>query len=738
MWHALRFPTGANSEFAAASLELLKNSSRRLILTTLAVYLSWHLFLTVSWPQRVGWTAWLLASFFVVASAVPLRMLPRHPGAALCLWHLGLAVAILSGIQVFQRPEVALLFALLPFAAVVTLGWPAGLITGILVAALMATPDSAPFLGSLTPEQRWIVLLGGGFTALLGWTAQDTLLAVTGWSLESFAQAQENTEGARSHRAQLAIALKDLDQAYYRLGRTNAALVAAWKAADEAERFKAEFVANVSHELRTPLNLVIGFSEMMMTAPESYGGVLLPGAYRSDLNAIYHSARHLLSLVDDVLDLARIDAGHMALAREQVDLAELVAEATEIVRNYITAKGLELRVRVSSRLPPVWVDRLRIRQVLLNLLVNATRFSDRGWISIDASLRDGEVLVRVIDTGRGIPEQDLPKIFEEFRTTEQPVSTWHSGTGLGLPICKKYVELHDGRIGVESAYGERTTFWFTLPLRAAAHPASPPRRGRTRPVVPSEADERTVIVVHEDSNIVRLLQRFLDGYRLVEASDPQEALRLAEEIRPVAMLTDVSKAAALEAAGLPVIACPLPSGRQAAAAIGADDLLVKPVSHQELLQAIDRLGRPIRRILIADDDPNVVRLFQRMLRTRFPSEDCLEAYNGKEALARLKAEKPDLLLLDLAMPQVDGRGVLERMTADPELREIPTIIVSAKSQDYINLELPGPIQIRRARGFGLGEVVRTLEAVLNLQSMAWTKQGSNEPVPGAAPAASQA
>ncbi len=739
MWHILRTPSEATPDFAGSATELLESTSRSLILITGGVYLAWHIVATVSQPGEFSERVWLITSVIVLIHALALRLLSKHLLAAQVIWQVGLTTAITLAVYTFQRPEIAFFYTLLPFTAVVTIGWPAGLlaegVVSVLAWRLLPSLVAQPLPIAYSPA----IIIGGAFTGLLSWAATRVLFTVTQWSLFSFAQAQKNMEEARQHRAQVVRLLHDLDQAYYRLERANSALVAAWKAADEAERFKAEFVTNVSHELRTPLNLIVGFSEMMMASPESYDGVQLSGPYRSDLNAIYHSARHLLALVDDVLDLARIEAGKIALAREEVDLASLVTEAVDMVRDYIAAKGLDLRVRVAEDLPSLWIDRLRIRQVLLNLLVNAARFTERGWISVDVSRQGEEIVVRVTDTGQGIPEQDLPKIFEEFRTTEQPVSQWHSGTGLGLPISKKFVELHHGRMGVESTYLRGTSFWFTLPCTPALTPVQKPSRdGRPQPVVRLGASERIIIVVHDDPHIAPLLQRYLDGYRVIGVTDWEEGVTLARDIKAIALVMDAAKAPPPLSGDLLVVNCPLPNGRRAAMALGADDLLVKPVSRQELLAAIDRLGRPVQRILIADDDPEVVRLFRRMLRTRIPVQNCLEAYNGKEALSLMQTEKPDLVLLDLVMPEVDGQSVLEQMAADPDLADIPVIIISVKGQAHANLQLPGPIHISRPEGFQLGEIVRALEAIFNALAPGWHQLDSTAPGPAEAPVGSPA
>jgi signal transduction histidine kinase/CheY-like chemotaxis protein len=733
MLTGLRFSSRADPEFARATGELMQSTTRNLIVTTGAIYFLWHLVATLAWPDRLGGRVWLTTLAVLGTCGLAYWLLERNLLASQVVWQVGLALSILLAVQLFRQPMIAALCALLPLVSTVTIGWPAGLAAEAAVVAiglwLAGRPDLQPFP---SPYVAGIVI-GGAFAGLLGWASERTLLTITQWSVESFAEAQRNMDEARQHRAQLARVLKDLDHAYYRLQRANAALVAARKAAEDAERFKAEFVTNVSHELRTPLNLIVGFSEMMVTAPESYDGLQLPGPYRSDLNTLYQSARHLLALVDDVLDLARIEVGRIALARDEVDVAALVFESVEMVRDYVAAKGLELQVNVAPDLPPLWIDRLRIRQVLLNLLVNAARFTEQGWIRLEASREGEEVLVRVTDTGRGIPKQDLPKIFDEFRSTEQPVSTWHSGTGLGLPISRKFVELHGGRMDVESVYTQGSSFWFSLPCAAA--PVDPSRwvgPGR-QPLPPLGASERIVVVAHEDAQVATLLQRYLDGYRVISVADPGKAAALIDEVKPVALVSDGRQPPPAAAPDLLTVRCPLPSGRRAALALGADDFLVKPVSRQDLWAAIDRLGRPVRRILIADDDPEVVRLYRRMLRTRIPGRDCLEAFNGEETLLRAREEAPDLVLLDLMMPVVDGIGVLERMSADPALAGIPVIIVSARDQDQASLPIPGAIQVSRGEGFQLGEVVRTLKALFSALAPGWHPSGSMEPAPAEAP-----
>ncbi len=455
MWESVRISRLNNAELAMSAQELTAIMVRNIIIVVAIAYLLWHIIATTTWPETLSAQTWLVTLLMACTCGIPLLLLQSRPCMALVIWHVGLTLTITVAVLVYHQPLLMCAYMLLPFMATVTMGaWPGILAEGAGLASIYAILRLQP-MPPFTMTHGLGIAIGAGLAGLVGWAASQALYTVTQWALISLEQMRENMEEARRRRAQLAKVVKDLDQAYYRLERTNSSLVAAWKAADEAERFKAEFVTNVSHELRTPLNLIIGFAEMMMTSPESYGNIPIPGPYRSDLTCIYQSAQHVLNLVDDVLDLARIQAGKIPLAIEQVELTSLVTEAVDMVRDYIAAKGLDLRVTMEPNLPVLAVDRLRIRQVLLNLLINAARFTEHGSISVNVARQADEVTVRVTDTGQGIPSEELPRIFEEFRTTKVQGATWHTGTGLGLPISKKLVELHHGQMGVESRRGAR-------------------------------------------------------------------------------------------------------------------------------------------------------------------------------------------------------------------------------------------------------------------------------------------
>lgn len=713
--------------------ELFESSSRTLIVAVAAVYVAWHLFASASWPSDVGKATWLITALFLPLAAAAFFLVRRHFFVAQFVWLATLLGTITLTLATYRVPEIAFLYALLPIIAILALGWPAAVAAELIVALVLAWLINGELMTGLTLIQAYLVLFSGLLLGIAGWTSTRTLFTLLQWSLTSWEEAQKSARAAQEHRAGLLELNTQLDRANHQLDRANAALLAAWRVADEAERFKAEFVTNVSHEMRTPLNLIIGFSQMMVTAPESYGGVQLPGAYRSDLHTVYRSAQHLLALVDDVIDMARIDAGKIPLVKYEVQLGALVQEAADIVRGYIVAKGLQLHIDVADGLPPVWVDRQRIRQVLLNLLTNAARHTQQGSIAIAVRSQDDCALVRVTDTGPGIPPEDLQWIFTQFHTTEQSSSEWHSGTGLGLPISKQFVTLHGGVMGVDSKPGRGSCFWFTLPFHhdlpeadAAAHP------DRLRPVVQGPASARAVIVVHPTpEEVTLLLKRHLDNYEVIGASSWAEATRLAEDARPVAFVCDKDVPEGLPeespALDLPQIRCPLPKASLAAPDLGVRAFLVKPVARHELLAAVDRVGRRIDRVLLVDDDPAVTRMFRRMLTGRVAPRNCLEACDGGEALELLRGAKPDLVVLDLVMPTVDGYSVLEQMAKDPELADIPVILASATGRDTYDLQLSGEITIAQGRGFELGEMLAILQSTLDSLSPGWVRAQSSAP-----------
>jgi signal transduction histidine kinase/CheY-like chemotaxis protein len=721
MWQLLHTSKTAELDLTISTRELIEDTTRSLLYTAGGMWLIVQVIMTAFWTGVFDRHSWPITILYALLSALVLFLLPRFLRLSQIIWLAGIGLLITYALLTFNQVEIALLYPLLPFLAMVLTHWRVSALFMVAIALLLNwLHTGTASLLPISAGESYTILLLSAVMAIVARSSSHITSTTIQWALTSFALSQKATDEARQHRAELAELYKNQDHAYYLLERANAALVVARNMAEEAERFKTEFVTNVSHELRTPLNLIVGFTEMMVTSPENYENIRLPKAYRGDLYSVYHSAQHLLALVDDVLDLARIEVGKIALIREQIDLYSLVMETATIVRDYISSKGLELRFEVEDALPPLWIDRVRIRQVLLNLLVNAARHTEEGMITIEAKRENGEVTVRVTDTGPGISERDLGKIFEEFHTSERHVTEWHSGTGLGLPISRKFVELHSGRIGVESRLGEGASFWFTLPV-ADQGPIEQTAGRRFQPPVQLYQWEPILVLVNGDRAVSSLLGRHLSGYRIVDAPTVEEGIALAREMQAVALLLPPDAPALPSLHDLLVIRCPLPDAEDAANELGVEEILVKPVSRQELLAVVDRLARPLHKVLIVDDNPEVVQLFRRILRARIPIDRCREAYGGDEALQAMREEKPDLLILDLVMPGIDGRMLLAQMQSDPELAGIPVILVTAQGQEHMRARLPGAIQIEQHGGFEVGQIVSCLVAVCNVMAPGWQR-----------------
>jgi len=611
---------------------------------------------------------------------------------------------------VFGSPIVPYLFPLIvTFAGLLLI--PRGMfIVAAICSATMAIVGSVGHQRPpLSPGTIYPVLMVC-LTAIVSSLSVRNLYTLLHWAWNSAMEARRNQEQLRDPQGELNRTLRALDEASYRLRRMNYELARAREQAEEARRLKQQFMTNISHELRTPLNLIVGFSEMMYLSPGSYGGVPLPQEYRGDVREIYRSSQHLLSLIDDILDMAQIEAGRMVVSPEPTDLAQVIREAVDTIRPLIEGKGLEMRVEMEQELPILYIDPTRIRQVLLNLLNNARRFTDQRSITLRAALQGEELRVSVADTGIGIAPEDRRRIFEEFRQLDGSTTRQHDGVGLGLAISRQFVELHRGRIWVESeGRGRGSTFHFTLPVAGEeAQVAGPgPSSDRCLSPLPPSGPAKALLVVDQDPRVEQLIQRRLEGYQVVRVEEVSQVASAAEKVRPRAVVVSTSDGEGWESLGrlgaqldgwdLPLILCPLVSDRKMGHSLGVADYLVKPVSRQTLLEVLDRFGEEVRRILILDDDPRVVRLLSRMVRSRFQACQIIRAYSGEDGLIKMRRRPPDLVLLDLIMSQVDGYAVLERMREDEALRYVPVVVVTAKGSSPEDMRRLGAKTIQVTR-----------------------------------------
>jgi signal transduction histidine kinase/CheY-like chemotaxis protein len=481
------------------------------------------------------------------------------------------------------------------------------------------------------------------------------------------AHAVTLVEKARMHQEEVKRLNKSLGLAYSLLRRRTQELAIARQEAEDALRMKEQFAVYVSHELRTPLNIMLGFLEILQRYPEVYGDVQWTPTLRRDIAEIQRSARHLFDLVNDLLDLARIDAVKMPIHRESCRLEDVLAEAIELMRRLLVQKPVQLRLTIDGTLPTLYIDRTRIRQVLLNLLANANRFTDVGEIHVHASPRVDEIIISVRDTGIGITPEHLLRLFDDYSQVVQPgqtASQTSNGKGLGLAIAKRFVQMHGGRIWAESQVGKGSTFFVAIPMTTVqVAPAV-----RHSHIAPTLESQQHLLVIDPDPAAADYLRRQLDGFRVTSAADLEEARHLVLEQHPDAVIynvppdrgeagREIGRATPLPILpeGVPLIQCTLPVGSWLMQGDYFDGWLVKPVGSQRLLQVIERYCPPHGKILLADDDRSFVQLVQRVLQAAGCSYRLEWAYSLEEGMAKVTSAPPDLMLVDIALAGSDGR-----------------------------------------------------------------------------------
>jgi signal transduction histidine kinase/CheY-like chemotaxis protein/putative methionine-R-sulfoxide reductase with GAF domain len=456
----------------------------------------------------------------------------------------------------------------------------------------------------------------------------------------------------------------------------------------EADKFKTQFLANMSHELRTPLNSIIGFSRVILKGIDGP----LTELQTTDLAAIYNSGQHLLGIINNILDLSKIEAGKMELNFEEVELKQTIKGIMSAVVGLVKDKPIELEQQVPDDLPNIWADGTRVRQILLNLVSNAAKFTEEGKITVIASHDDEWVTMSVADTGIGIPQDKLTHIFQEFTQVDASSTRRAGGTGLGLPISRHFVEMHGGEITVESQEGVGTVFTFTLPI----HPQEEHKTLAASDEVDAEtpdAARRLVLAVDDDAGVISLYKRYLEGrgYQVIGVSDSNDVLDKVKELQPFAITLDVimpnkdgwqvlrELKECPETQHIPIIFCSIVSDEGRGFSLGAADYLVKPIMEDELLAALSRLDHMDEEteVLVIDDQADDILLIRRILEAQHGYR-IIEASSGQIGIDLVRQRQPDIIILDLMMPEMNGFAVLEILKREPETRAIPVIVITAK------------------------------------------------------------
>ena len=473
--------------------------------------------------------------------------------------------------------------------------------------------------------------------------------------------------------------------------KIEATLTKAKDAADAANQAKSAFLATMSHELRTPMNAILGYSEILMEDAQDKG----QEEFIPDLEKIHASGNHLLSLINNILDLSKIEAGKMDLFLESFGISRVIEDVVSTIRPLVEKNANTLQVHCAADLGTMHADLTKVRQSLFNLLSNACKFTENGTITLEASreLLGGVDWIKfsVSDTGIGMAPDQMEKLFQPFVQGDASTSRKFGGTGLGMTITHRFCQMMGGEITADSEPGRGTTFTIRLPARVKVQPpAAAPLTEPPEPMVPDGSS--TVLVIEDDPDTRDLLKRFLskDGFHVKTVSEGEEGLRLARELQPDvitldvmmsgldgwAVLTELKADPAL--ADIPVVMVTFVDNKNLGYALGASDYLTKPISRQRLLAVLEKYRRHPQPgpVLVVEDDPDTRKILRRLLE----KEGCqvIAAENGRVALERLAESQPMLILLDLMMPEMDGFQFIDRVRQHENWRTIPIVVVTAK------------------------------------------------------------
>ena len=503
-------------------------------------------------------------------------------------------------------------------------------------------------------------------------------------------------------------------------------LLAARKASEEANTAKSRFLANMSHELRTPLNAIIGYSEMLEEEALERGH----GSYAPDLQKIRAAGRHLLALINDVLDLSKIEAGKMELHLETFELGPAIETVASTVAPLIEKNGNRLELALEAELGAMRADLTRVRQILFNLLSNASKFTERGTITLRASGEEGALCFRVSDTGIGMTEEQLSRLFQAFSQAEAATASKYGGTGLGLAISRMFCEMMGGTITVASTPGVGTTFTVRLPREVrlpgeAAAVSEPVRR--------PDGGAGKVLVIDDDPAARQLLGRMLEkeGFQVIEASGGEEGIARARREPPDLITLDVlmpgidgwGVLAELKSdprlAPIPVVMVSVMDEQHLGYSLGATGYLTKPIERDRLIALLGRFRRePGAAVLVVEDDPATRVTLRRALEKE--GWRVREAANGRQGLERLAAERPALILLDLLMPEMDGFEFLEVLRSQDGTPSPPVVVITAKElTDQDRQRLNGGVsQVLRKGSAGAREVIAEVKQLLTTRARA--------------------
>ncbi|MBC7235960.1 MAG: response regulator [Chloroflexi bacterium] len=729
MTAALPKPSGEGMEQPPLGIQIdwrdLYEESQRSLLA-LSFIAGWLIVLDSARQGQIVTGQLVAALLLMLGSAASLITMARRPRLSRYLLAGAVALAYLAMVSAYPTsawPYVGPLILIACYGMLSSsehIGFALALIAGLLGLRAGLLAETLPW----STASMAVGLLVGG--AACSWISRRPLILALVWASQSISRALELTTALQQRQLELNRTLRAMDEANERLAMMNRRLAEAREQAEEARRAKSRFAASISHELRTPLNLIVGFTQVMYTTPEAYQGVVLSPAFLVDLGVVYRNAQHLQRLVDDVLDLSELEMGHMAIQPEPTDMVSLVREALTIVEGLVRLRSLELIAELDTEMPPAYLDRTRIKQVLLNLLSNAARYTEQGRITVRLFRRDDWAICEVTDTGPGIRPEDQARLFQEFERLPHSDSR-NRGAGLGLAISKRFVQAHGGEIWVHSVPGQGSTFGFQLPLmhQATVYDVSHKRA----PVTPKPKERPPVVVWVQSLAAGRLFSRYMEKHRAIVTHDRATALQHVNTLQAKAILVDAALgdealdelAAELnhnEQRGLVtrpyLLSAPMPSDERRRIAPSVRGYLAKPILREELLNVLRAQGEGVQNVLLVDDDEDLLRLLSHYLQDTARPYRVTTARNGREALQCLAERRVDLILLDLVMPVMDGYRLLEEL--QHQGNDVPVVIISGQDALQPQEPLAGEVRLWLMEPVNAERLVGSLDMLLSTLS----------------------
>lgn len=704
-------------------LELKETALRSLILT---VGMAGFIIYAVSnissfWPMVPRLSIILI--ILAVTTIAGIHQMQKSLETSRLLWLIGVALTCITALLLFPASQTVMIFSLLPSLVLMTtfnLIW--SIFSCLIVIISLMGARHFPLFAFITLQD----VLSIGIISVIStgsiWGFARTIVQIAEWAMIHHRKTREELDQLRIERVAWRQMKEDYELITREMARLTDRLAAMTQIAEEARRAKEEFVAIVSHELRTPLNMILGFSEVIMKSPQVYGDNI-PAALLADIAAIERNSQHLSKLVDDVLNLSQIETDRISLTKEWVNIREVIDQAFSVVRFLFDSKQLYLRNEVPEQIPSVYCDNTRIRQVLINLLSNAGRFTDQGGVVVQGEVKENRLIISITDTGPGIPEEHQDKIFEPFFQIQSYLHGHKGGSGLGLSICKRFIEMHNGRMWLKSQVGQGTTFYFDLPLSDLSEKDTPqvhrwinpylqyePRTRPSRVSLPKSTPR--YIILEEDGSLYRNIKRYLDDAEVISVTSIEKAIEEIKKspadvlIQNLPMTQSIPNETRLSKLpyGTPVITCWIPGKGDAIQKMGVVDYLVKPICRNDLLSAVRKMiNNQEGTVLLVDDEPEILQLYSRILNTEMPSLHIIQAMNGQRALYMMRERRPDLVLLDLLMPGKDGSQVLIEKSQDEQLKAIPVIVISSRSPSG-EATLSNKVIVSRDTGFSMSDL----------------------------------